>query len=390
MIAIRLAYRNLMGAGLRTFLNVLILSITYFVIIMQNGFLQGWNKQARLDSMEWETAQGQFWASSYDPYDPFSYSEAHDKIPPQVMESYGQTNVAPVLLSQATIYPEGRIQSIIIKGIDTRQEVLKIPVEKLKTEGDEIPALIGTRMAKSLGAEEGDQILVRWRDANGVFDATEVRIAGIFQTNVPNVDQGQIWISLDRLQSMKDLENEATYIVAGADPPEELSPPGWEFKDDDELLANLDQMIQTKSKGGAIFYVILLALALLAVFDTQVLSIFRRQKEIGTLIAMGMTRKQVIGVFTTEGAMYAILAVVLGAVYGIPGLWLLRKKGFPMPEAADDFGLPITETIIPAYSLALVAGTILLVLIATTIVSYLPARKIAKMNPTEAIRGKAL
>src|SRR6056297_2680221 len=163
MIALRLAYRNLMGAGLRTFLNVLILSITYFVIIMQNGFLQGWNKQARRDSMEWETAQGQFWASSYDPYDPFSYSEAHDKIPPQVIESYGQTNVAPVLLTQATIYPEGRIQSIIMKGIDTRQEVLKIPVDKLKTEGDEIPALIETRMAKSLGAEEGDQILVRWR-----------------------------------------------------------------------------------------------------------------------------------------------------------------------------------------------------------------------------------
>jgi ABC-type antimicrobial peptide transport system permease subunit len=36
----------------------------------------------------------------------------------------------------------------------------------------------------------------------------------------------------------------------------------------------------------------------------------------------------------------------------------------------------------------LIVVTILIVLITTTIVSYLPARKIAKMNLTEAIKGK--
>jgi len=31
-----------------------------------------------------------------------------------------------------------------------------------------------------------------------------------------------------------------------------------------------------------------------------------------------------------------------------------------------------------------------LILMITALVSYLPARKIARMNPTEAIRGKAI
>jgi len=40
------------------------------------------------------------------------------------------------------------------------------------------------------------------------------------------------------------------------------------------------------------------------------------------------------------------------------------------------------------YSPALVVGTILFIVIAATVVSYLPARKISKLNPTDALKGK--
>jgi len=35
-----------------------------------------------------------------------------------------------------------------------------------------------------------------------------------------------------------------------------------------------------------------------------------------------------------------------------------------------------------------VLSTTLIIVVVTTIVSYWPSRKIAKMNPTEALRGK--
>ena len=86
------------------------------------------------------------------------------------------------------------------------------------------------------------------------------------------------------------------------------------------MTASVDAMIKTKSAGQSIFYVILLLLAMLAIFDTQVLSIFRRQKEIGTYVALGYTRQQVVGLFTVEGTMHAILAALLSAAYGLPFL----------------------------------------------------------------------
>jgi ABC-type lipoprotein release transport system permease subunit len=43
---------------------------------------------------------------------------------------------------------------------------------------------------------------------------------------------------------------------------------------------------------------------MIAIFDTQVLSLFKRRKEIGTLSALGMTQQQIIGLFTVEGLLY--------------------------------------------------------------------------------------
>jgi ABC-type lipoprotein release transport system permease subunit len=103
---------------------------------------------------------------------------------------------------------------------------------------------------------------------------------------------------------------------------------------------------------------------------------------------MGMTRRQVVSLFTVEGAMHAILAVIVGAVYGVPFLIWQIKTGFSMPAGTDDMGLSIAQTIFPVYGAGLIVTTILLVLIITTVVSYMPARKISKMNPTDAIKGK--
>jgi len=388
MISLKLAYRNLIGAGIRTWLNVFVLSLSFVIIIMHKGMLDGWNRQARLDTIDWEIGGGQYWHEVYDPYDPFTIIDSHGTIPEEMQAGITSGNLTPVLISQATIYPEGRMQSALLKGIDPSQKVLKIPTKQLNSDSDEIPALIGTRMADNNKLNVGDYLTVRWRDVDGTFDAAEVIIAGIFKTNVLAVDVAQLWIPIKDLSQMLQMPDEATIIVCGKDFTEQGNINGWEFKDHKFLLADIEEMIKMKSIGGAVLYVILMALALLAIFDTQVLSVFRRQKEIGTYMAMGMTRGQVIRLFTVEGGMHGILAAGVAAIYGIPLLAFLATKGISMPEGTDSYGLTIGESIFPTYSLGLVIGTIIIVLLTTTIVSFLPARKIAKMKPTEALKGK--
>ena len=388
MLAFKLALRNLLGAGLRTWLNVIVLSFAFIMIIWVKGLLDGWDKQARNDMIRWEIGGGQYWHERYDPYDPFTLTDSHAAIPEELSESVNNGTVTPVLISQGTMYPSGRLISVLIKGIQPDQKILLIPTEKLKSDGSEIPAIIGKSMAESARLKEGDYVTIRWRDKNGTFDATEIRITGVFKTNVPTIDVGQVWIPIDKLQEMMLLPGEATMLITSAQDIQFRAAAGWIFMDQKALLSDMEKILKAKSLSSIIIWSILLMLAMLAVFDTQILSIFRRQREIGTYIAMGMTRGQVVTLFTMEGAMHSILAALLGAVYGIPLLTLQAIRGISLPVSSEDFGISMADKIYPVYSLALILGTVMIVLIVTTIVSYWPSRKIATLNPTDAIKGK--
>ena len=385
MIDFRLALRNLLGAGKRTWLNVIVLSMSFVIIIFYNGMMDGWNQQARVQSVDWDFAQGQLWHEAYDPFDPFTFQDAHAPIPQELPKD----QIVPQLIRQASIYPEGRMQGAVLRGISADQQVLKIPTASLKKEMNSTPVVIGKRMARSTKLEIGDEVLIRWRDKNGTFDAKKVAIADIFDCDVPSVDAGQIWIEMKELEEMTGIENEATLFVL-SDSYQHSEIDGWSYQSLDALMADIEAIVESKKGSSAIIYILLLAIALLAIFDTQVLSVFRRQKEIGTYIALGMTRSRVVGIFTMEGSIISLLAAGVGAIYGIPFLGYMAKYGFEMPVDPDSYGITMSDKLYPVYGLGLVAGTIILVVIAATIVSYMPARKIAKMNPTDALKGKLL
>ncbi len=388
MLSLKLAWRNLIGAGLRTWLNVIVLSISFVVIIWHRGMLDGWHEQARHDTIGWEIGGGQFWQKNYDPYDPFTLVDSHELLPGGLQKQIASNALTPILISQATIYPQGRMQSVLLKGIEPGQTILKMPTEKLEEKSSEIPVMIGTRMAESTKLNIGDVVTIRWRDVNETFDAAEAKIVGLFRTNVPRIDNGQLWLPLERLRRMMQLPGEATIVVASPEKVKYADLPDWTFHDQKYLLSDIDQTIAQKKIGGSIIYLILLLLAMLAIFDTQVLSIFRRQREIGTQMALGMTRGQIIRLFTLEGAMHSILAAGVAAIYGIPLLSLQAKYGISMPENTDDYGMAIAETIFPVYSIGLIITTTIVIFITATIVSFIPARKISRMKPTDAIRGK--
>ena len=63
-----------MGAGLRTWLNVGVLSFAFIIILFYNAWIEGWNNQAVRDLIEWEYGYGQIRHADYDPavdYDDF-------------------------------------------------------------------------------------------------------------------------------------------------------------------------------------------------------------------------------------------------------------------------------------------------------------------------------
>lgn len=380
-IAFQLAWKNLIGAGLRTWLNVGVLSFSFLVIVFYNAMLDGWNRQAKTESIKWEYASGQILNENYDPYDPFTVQDGHGIFPEK------NIHLTPILIRQGTIYPKNRTLTVSLMGIDTNQNTVAIPVKLLKSKGSDFPVLIGKTMAKNLNVKAGDQILLRWRDKNGTFDASEITISGIFKTDVPTVDNGKIWMDIEKLRQISGLPDHSTYFLA--DQNYVFKPiAGWKYKSQEALLKDINDIIAMKKVSSSIMYFLLLCIALLAIFDTQVLSVFRRQKEIGTYIALGMTRAQVVEIFTVEGSMYSIFAIIFSGIIGTPLFIYLAQKGIFIPGNSEDVGFAMANIIYPVFGLKLIISSILLVLISATIVSFLPTRKITKMNPVDALKGK--
>ena len=388
MLLFKLALRNIRSAGLRTWLNVAVLALTFLVMVGFEGLYSGMLAQSSRATIEDEIGGGQFWQENYDPYDPLTLDESSAPVPPELAELIDDEKAAAVLILPASIYPSGRMQSALLRGIDPAQKVLAIPTDQLAGRTEDLPVLIGKKMARNKNLAVGDSLTIRWRDASGTFDARDGTVVAIMDTQVQTIDNGNLWVPLETLRKMAVLDNEATLVVLGAEVSPPKSPQSWIFRDQDWLLRDLTAVMETKSFSSLVLYAILLFLAMLAIFDTQVLSIFRRRKEIGTLIALGMTRLQVIRLFTLEGMLHGVLAVALALVVGFPLLSFIAERGIHIPALVEGYGMAIADRLFPVYSLGLVFTMGLIVMIIVTIVSWLPTRTIARLKPTEALQGK--
>ena len=107
-------------------------------------------------------------------------------------------------------------------------------------------------------------------------------------------------------------------------------------------------------------------------------------------MALGMQKGRVVLLFTLEGALNAILAIFLTAVLFGPILYYFNINGIPLPIDYSDMGLIISKTLMPVYSPLLLIATAIIVFIILLIVSYIPSRRISRMNPVDAIRGKTV
>ena len=387
----KIAIKNLLGAKLRTWLNVFVTALSFFMIILFSAMYDGMREHAKQVTIDTEIAGGAYWHPEYDPMDPMTFEDAHSIIPRDLKLLVDQKKAVPVLVSQASIYPNGRIMPVIMKGITPEQNIVNMPTQMLiGHEEVTIPVLIGRGMAKDANLEVGDAFTIRWLDADRTYDADEGTVVHIMDTENFKLDMGHIWVPLKKAQTMLAMEEEATYVTYAEGLSVVKNKHDWIPRDVKYLIRDMEALIKADEPNAAIMYIILLCFAAMGIFNAQVLSIFRRGREIGTLMALGMTRTRVVGLFTLEGGLNAFLAAIMTVILFGPLLWYFGNNGIWLGVDYSDgaMGIIVEKYLIPVYSVGLVVTTTIIVSIIVLIVSYLPSRRIARMKPTDALRGK--
>lgn len=130
---------------------------------------------------------------------------------------------------------------------------------------------------------------------------------------------------------------------------------------------------------------VLLVITLLGVVNTLRMTIRERTREIGTIRAIGMQRRDVLVMFLFETFFLALFASLVGA-----GIALLAMAGISsIPFTMDDnpMGMFLVNSRLYFLPTAMgIAGNIMLILILAVVTAYFPSRRASKMAPGAALR----
>ena len=116
-----------------------------------------------------------------------------------------------------------------------------------------------------------------------------------------------------------------------------------------------------------------LIISLIGIVNTLALSVFERTREIGTLRAVGMTRRQLRRVIRYESTITAIIGGLLGIVVGLVFGWIVA-------QGLADQGLVFVVPYSQLFYFLIVA------MVFGVLAAILPARRAAKLNVLEALQ----
>ena len=149
-----------------------------------------------------------------------------------------------------------------------------------------------------------------------------------------------------------------------------------------EQFAQLDRLFLIVDMALGIVGIIALLVATLGIANTMMMNVMERRREIGVMKAVGGDERDVVRLFLVESAALGLVGGVLGVASGFAVMGLLQLA---ISTYLSRRSLP--EVIAFDPSVGLVAVVLLMALVVSLIAGLAPARRAARVEPVEALRG---
>ena len=242
--------------------------------------------------------------------------------------------------------------------------------------------VIGSELARDLGAELGDKLRVT--TAGGAGET--LTVTGIFDLGNKGVNARNVYVGLRTGQSLLDLVGGVSSMDLALRDLDEAERLAARIAAETGLVA--DSWIRTNAQfvtaltsqrvsSNVIRFFIGLSVAF-GIASVLVVSVIQRSKEIGILRAMGATQAQMLRIFLLQGGIVGFLGSLLGSA--LAGAFLLLWQTL----ARNPDGTPMFVIGVEPGLVMIAAGGASLVGI---LAAMLPARRASRLDPVVAIRG---
>jgi lipoprotein-releasing system permease protein len=247
-------------------------------------------------------------------------------------------------------------------------------------------ALLGSVLADWLQLDVGDTFTIETRG-----ETRRYRVCGIYETGIRDLDRERLYLHLAEARSLLRRPNAASYLqVALRDPDRAredaaqiqgviqhtVSP--WQQREKTWL-----EVFRALRVSSALTVSTIILVAGLGMFNTLAMLVLEKTKEIAILRSMGYTQRDIAAIFLWQGALVFAGGAALGSLLGAAATWGVSRLPIRIR------GVFSTDSFVVAWSpwhyLAAI-GTAAVVVLAA---SWLPARRAARLEPGEVIRGNA-
>lgn len=266
-------------------------------------------------------------------------------------------------------------------------------VSQLPAKGE---VIIGSELARSLGVFEGDIITIippesLLAPASEAPQFSSVRVTQILTSNVADIDTQGLFYS--RGETLLNFNSTASrkfgYEVWISDP--------YEVDRYKDLLVKIDNLkVETwKDKNATLFVALRLEklvigtflglsalIASFSIMSVLALLISQKKKEIGLLMAMGFSPKNLMKLFLQVGLILSSVGLFVGVMGGsLMAIYLEKNPLKVLPDIYYDSYLPARFE----FSFSFIVLTIGMII--TSLSVLLAVRRISKMTPAESLRS---
>jgi putative ABC transport system permease protein len=417
---IKLAFRNIFRSKRRTLITFSAVSIGLALLVITISLMNGVDKQSISNIIDCQTSHIKIFKKGY--------FDKRDELPmdltikePDHIRSLLKNIPGIVETESRILFGAGVIKGMdelpcLGVAIDTDLDPELFVIKDSLIEGEWLAAddanmLVGKNLAKDIGLSVGDLVTLRVITSadkeNFTWNALDLEVKGIFDTDNPTVDSGRVLIPLKQASEGLSMEGEVTEIVVRLKSDDDGVVLAARKKIKDALRAQGQDLevytwkdlagtflaiskMKTRSSGMIIF--IMLIIASMGIVNTMLMAVMERTREIGMLSALGMKKGEIMKLFILEGGFLGLFGSLLGCILGGLAGWYLEVYGWSMAAFGETMQkmsssiYPVEDIFYADLTLDVLVMTLIFGTSISIIASFYPARKAAMLNPTDALK----
>ncbi|MCA9622436.1 MAG: ABC transporter permease [Myxococcales bacterium] len=419
MISLLIAYRSFIRQRRRSILSAAAISLSLALMLVFVGFADDGHTRMAEIGIRLGAGHVLVQGSGY------QERQTLDLVVPDPAEVVATARLLPhvtdavVRVNSGGLLQAGELSSaVLVSGVDPHLEpqVSTVASADHRVSGDYLRArqdmpftqgpadiYLGADLADRLEVGLGDRVVLTVSPRGTAEPSSAAfRVRGTFRTGLRELDGGAAQIPLGEAQRLFDLGQSATQVAVMVDeldrsdataaalaaslgPHSGLEVLGWKV-----ALRELYEAIVLDDLSMYLMMAIVFVVVAIGIFNTVLMSVAERTRELGVMMAIGTSKGQLFGIVLAEAAVLAVVAAAIGVGLGLMGHGYIATHGIDVGALAGGnyelAGITIGGKLYSRLSVGVVVRWTLVVIGLVIASATYPAWRASRLEPVEAMR----